>query len=119
MPRRPLINKKATIPIKYQDTDVIETANTNGAVKFNDRTKISLPKTPAPQHNLVHPGHQSFNIVFNIMLGIKKSVDACLDIPLVHLTDKDYKIKCKYEIAPYRTEASDVVKACTFFDYAP
>jgi len=53
------------------------------------------------------------------MLGIKKSVDATFDIPLLQLTDKDYNIRCKYEIAPYRTEASDVVKACTFFDYAP
>lgn len=53
------------------------------------------------------------------MLGIKKSIDSTLDIPLVHLTDKDYKIRCKYEIAPYTTEAADVVKACTFFDYSP
>ena len=53
------------------------------------------------------------------MLGIKKSVDATLDIPLVHLTDKDYNIKCKYEIAPYKTGKEDQVKACTFFDYAP
>jgi hypothetical protein len=53
------------------------------------------------------------------MLGIKKSIDATLDIPLVHLTDKDYTTRSKYEIAPYRTEASDLVKACTFFDYAP
>lgn len=105
--------------MKYQDADVIETANTDGIIKFNDRTKSMQNKPAAPIHNLVHPGHQSFNIVFNIMLGIKKSCDATLDIPLVYLTDKDYKIKCKYEIAPYRTEASDVVKACTFFDYAP
>jgi hypothetical protein len=58
-------------------------------------------------------------MVFNIMVGIKKSVDATLDIPLLQPTDKDFKIKCKYEIAPYKTEASDIVKACEFFDYAP
>jgi hypothetical protein len=46
-------------------------------------------------------------MVFNIMVGIKKSVDATLDIPLVKPTDKDYKIRCKYEIAPYRTESKD------------
>jgi len=28
------------------------------------------------------------------MLGIKKSVDATLDIPLLQLTDKDYAIRC-------------------------
>jgi hypothetical protein len=53
------------------------------------------------------------------MIGIKKSVDSALDIPLVQFSDKDYKIKCKFEIAPYGTEASDVMKACNFFDYAP
>jgi len=53
------------------------------------------------------------------MLGIKKSVDATLDIPLVQPNEKDFKIKCKFEIAPYRTQSSDTIKACDFFDYAP
>ena len=69
--------------------------------------------------NFVHPFHHNFNMVFNIMVGIKKSVDATLDIPLVSTTDNDYKIRCKYEIAPYRTETKDAVKACSFYDYAP
>lgn len=34
-------------------------------------------------------------------------------------SEKDFKIKCMYEIAPYRTHSSDIVKACTFYDYAP
>ena len=53
--------------------------------------------------NFVHPAHQNFNMVLNIMIGIKKSVDASLDIPMYYPTEKDYKIKCMYEIAPYRT----------------
>ena len=58
-------------------------------------------------------------MVFNIMLGIKKSVDATFQIPMYEPTEKDFKIRCKYEIAPYKTEADDIVKACSFFDYAP
>ena len=58
-------------------------------------------------------------MVFNIMLGIKMSVDATLDLPMYTPTDKDYKIKCEFGVAPYRTEHSDNVKACAFFDYAP
>jgi 1-phosphatidylinositol-4-phosphate 5-kinase len=69
--------------------------------------------------NFVHPAHQNFNMVVNIMIGIKKSVDASLDIPMYYPTEKDFKIKCMYEIAPYRTKASDIVRACTFYDYAP
>lgn len=32
--------------------------------------------------NFVHPAHQNFNMVLNIMIGIKKSVDSSLDIPM-------------------------------------
>jgi 1-phosphatidylinositol-4-phosphate 5-kinase len=69
--------------------------------------------------DFVHPGHQNFNMVLNIMIGIKKSVDASLDIPMYQPSEKDYRIKCMYEIAPYRTSSEDTVKACTFYDYAP
>ena len=67
----------------------------------------------------IHPAHENFNMVFNIMLGIKKAVDSTLDMPLLNATDKDFNLKCQYEIAPYRTDSGDNVKACTFFDYAP
>lgn len=67
----------------------------------------------------VHPGHENFNMVFNIMIGIKKAVDSTLEIPLLKPTDKDFLLKSQYEIAPYRTDSGDMVKACTFYDYAP
>ena len=68
---------------------------------------------------LIHPAHENFNLVFNIMLGIKKAIDSTLDIPLLDPTEKDFKIRCKYELAPFRTSAKDNIKACTFYDYAP
>jgi len=39
------------------------------------------------------------------MIGVKKAVDSTFD--LAQITKKEYKIKCKYEIAPFRTEAKD------------
>lgn len=68
---------------------------------------------------LIHPAHENFNLVCNIMMGIKKAIDSTLDIPLLEITEKEYKIRCKYELAPYRTSARDNIKACTFYDYAP
>ena len=68
---------------------------------------------------VIHPAHENFNMVFNIMVGIKRAVDGTLDLPLIKVTDKDFKLKSKQEIAPYRTETGDSVKACTFYDYAP
>jgi 1-phosphatidylinositol-4-phosphate 5-kinase len=53
------------------------------------------------------------------MMGIKKAIDSTLDFPLLDIYDKDYNIKCQYELAPYRTSARDNIKACTFYDYAP
>jgi 1-phosphatidylinositol-4-phosphate 5-kinase len=53
------------------------------------------------------------------MMGIKKAIDSTLDIPLLEITEKEFKIRCKYELAPYRTSARDNIKACTFYDYAP
>ena len=52
-------------------------------------------------------------------MGIKKAIDSTLDIPLIEITEKEFKIRCKYEMAPYRTNANDNIKACTFYDYAP
>lgn len=69
--------------------------------------------------NFVHPAHHNFNMVFNIMLGIKMSVDATLDYPMFTPTDKDYKIRCEFGVAPYKTDNSDSLKACAFYDYAP
>eukprot|EP00347_Sterkiella_histriomuscorum_P010876 403374581 len=68
---------------------------------------------------LIHPAHENFNLVFNIMLGIKKAIDSTLDIPMLEPTEKDFKIKCKHELVPFRTQAKDDIKACTFYDYAP
>ena len=47
------------------------------------------------------------------------AVDANLDIPMFTPTYKDYKIRSEFGVAPYKTDRSDLVKACSFFDYAP
>lgn len=58
-------------------------------------------------------------MVCNIMLGIRMAVASSLDIPLLRPTDKEFNLKSKFEIAPYRSDPNDSVKACTFYDYAP
>ena len=58
-------------------------------------------------------------MVFNIMLGIKMAVDATFDSPMYTPTDKDYQIRHELQVAPYKTADSDLVKACSFYDYAP
>lgn len=108
----------------------------NMSSTIKNQVSQNIPKTLEKQRNqilkgkkersnipdnvkLIHPAHENFNLVFNIMLGIKKAIDSTLDIPLYEPTEKDLMIKCKYELAPFRTSNKDNIKACTFYDYAP
>ena len=79
----------------------------------------ALPSGQPRTMSTIHIAHENFNMVFNIMVGIKRAVDSTLDLPLIKATEKDFHLRCQHEIAPYRTESGDSVKACTFFDYAP
>jgi hypothetical protein len=108
--------------LKHKDKDQREKSEKS---KSREKEQKAAVDTVAVSGNnplkmkTIHPAHENFNMVFNIMLGIKKSVDSTLDLPLVRATQKDFSLKCLYEIAPYRTESGDNVKACTFYDYAP
>ena len=53
------------------------------------------------------------------MLGIRMAVSSSMDYSLVKATEKEFNLKSKFEIAPYRSDPNDSVKACTFYDYAP
>ena len=57
------------------------------------------PGTGPAGRKAIHPAHENFNMVFNIMLGIKKAVDCASDIPLARLTPKDFKLKNRFDIA--------------------
>lgn len=108
---------KAKMPVRK---NVPTTRNTEkGLLKEKQKKKSDEEIPNGTMMSTIHPAHENFNMVFNIMLGIKKAVDSTFDIPLLHATDKDFHLKCQYEIAPYRTDSGDSVKACTFFDYAP
>ena len=61
--------------------------------KDKDRKTSTSGNNPVAMKQ-IHPAHENFNMVFNIMLGIKKSVDSTLDIPLLNATDKDFNLKC-------------------------
>jgi 1-phosphatidylinositol-4-phosphate 5-kinase len=87
-------------------------------LKGTPKSKEQQSNIPAKVKNISF-AHENFNLVFNIMLGIKKAIDSTFDFEMMNISDKDFKIKCKYEIAPFRTEQKDNVKACTFYDYAP
>mmetsp|Transcript_18818 Transcript_18818/g.18484 ORF Transcript_18818/g.18484 Transcript_18818/m.18484 type:complete len:145 (+) Transcript_18818:252-686(+) len=53
------------------------------------RRKTAMAKTM----NFVHFGHENFNLVFNIMLGVRKAIDSVINFPIFELQKKDFKIK--------------------------
>lgn len=72
------------------------------------KSVAELPiKRPEKAENLmatIHPAHENFDMVFNVMLGIKKAVDGTTDLPNFEPTDKDFNLKSIHQIAPYRTD---------------
>jgi hypothetical protein len=70
--------------------DVVKPAKS----KSRDRKSSATGGNNPVAMKQIHPAHENFNMVLNIMLGIKKSVDSTLDIPLLNATDKDFNLKC-------------------------
>ena len=101
---------KAELKMKQNNFEREKQENENKANSQFEGVKKNLHKKSknkpksmkiAPTANLVHPTHSSFNLVFNIMLGIKKAIDSVSENPLMEF-EHDYKIKCIYQIAPWR-----------------
>jgi len=69
--------------------------------------------------NFVSFGHQNWNLVLNMMLGIQTAIKSVVE-RAENVDTKDFKVKFIFELVPKRTSVTkDSVKICTFFDYAP
>lgn len=68
----------------------------------------------------VHFGHENWNLVQNMMIGIQmavKSVNAAEDLII---NPRDFQLKYYFELLPRRTGSDkETIKICKFFDYAP
>jgi hypothetical protein len=79
-----------------------EDKNDDEGVRANVANPIIVNRKPKHKSflpndvNFVRIGHEDFNLVLNIMLGIKRATDAVIHIPLYNITDKDYTVKLHY-----------------------
>ena len=85
--------------LKHKELDSTKEKKDNLSKSENEENKTTDVVAVAPNNNpakmkTIHPAHENFNMVFNIMLGIKKSVDSTLDLPLLRATQKDFSLKC-------------------------
>ena len=60
----------------------------------------TIEEEETAKYQTINFAHENFNMVLNIMLGIKKAVDATYEHPLLKITNKDFRLRCQYEIAP-------------------
>jgi hypothetical protein len=71
------------------------------------------------KHLSIYFGHKNWNLVLNIMIGIRTCLkNLYLDFS-ENINDQDYKIKCEYDLIQKRTRNLDIRKTCRFYDYAP
>lgn len=63
-------------------------------------------------------GHEKFDLVFNIMLGIKRSIDCLFESPFSKLRAYDYKAKYQYKNEWYSASETSA-HVFIFYDYAP
>jgi hypothetical protein len=75
-----------------KESDIKYNSHMKG-VKQNIPHKDEIKKKKSKKGNkvkphtgsLVHPAHESFNMVFNIMIGVKKAIDSVSEFPLMEL----------------------------------
>ena len=81
--------------------------------------KATITKAKTKKGNFVAFGHQNWNLVVNMMLGIQMAIKSAVE-SAENLSKKDFHIKYIFELVPKRTsEMKGAYKICKFFDYAP
>lgn len=65
-------------------------------------------------------GHENWNLVLNMMLGIQMAVKSASSILEKNLSEDDFQLKYYFELLPKRLVGErQTFKVCKFSDYAP
>ncbi|CAK85945.1 unnamed protein product (macronuclear) [Paramecium tetraurelia] len=110
--------------IKQQKMDIIDQINEQRL-----HTIINVPRktqsiknqkqTKKPKIS-VSFGHENFNLVLNMMIGIQMAVSSINVADDYEVGPKDFKLKYYFELLPRRAQGDkSSFKVCQFFDYAP
>ncbi|CDW73973.1 phosphatidylinositol-4-phosphate 5-kinase family protein [Stylonychia lemnae] len=71
---------------------------------------------------VIRIGHQKFDLILNIMIGIKKAISNLIEIPFMELGDKQFLTRQRLEnqwISNVHSQNDQKIKDFVFFDYAP
>lgn len=67
-----------------------------GAAASGFTTSLDEDNTNNGGH-FIRIGHEKFDLILNIMIGIKKSISNLVEIPFLELSDKQFKARYKLE----------------------
>jgi len=71
--------------------------------KNNIHRPLTIKRKKVKKKNLVFFGHQSWNLVLNMMLGLQKAIKSCSDPGTNILSKRDFKVKYIFDLIPRRT----------------
>ena len=81
---------------------------------------IPNKKADIKQNLSVYFGHENWNLMLNMMFGLRYSIKNLYpanDVTTVQ--DHDFNMKGHYSLIQKRTEGFDITSACEFYEYAP
>lgn len=91
-----------------------KTNKVNHKTEENEEDEDDLPQ----DREFIDFGHEKFDLVFNIMLGIKRSIDCLFESPFSKLREIDYKAKYEYKNEWYSASETSA-NFFIFYDFAP
>lgn len=89
-----------------------------GKMKKTRKMAYKEPRNTTSDKEMVKIFDQDFDKVFNIMLGINRSIYWLFESPYYQINEADYKSKYEYNNQWY-SQTTTGVKVFTFTDYAP
>ncbi|KAL4492363.1 hypothetical protein ABPG72_005498 [Tetrahymena utriculariae] len=121
-----IINNK-TPPLQPIVNNNNEEENIRISTICNIQKKQPKQKEPRKPKLMIFFGHQNWNLVVNMMMGIQMSVQSAANIILNEknqmpdLQNRDFKVKYLFELLPRKDnlEKEWSYKVCKFQDYAP
>ena len=78
-----------------------------------------MPKPAIRKSLSIYFGHPNWNLVLNMMVGIRASVHKKYRWDHGGIEDQDFKIKLELDLIDKRGDQFDITKASKFYDYCP
>lgn len=103
-----------------RDSELKESEDSAGFLSVRHKTQKNIPKTEQVRKSLsIYFGHPNWNLVLNMMIGIRGSVRRKYRWRDCAIDEQDFKMKLELDLIDKRGAEFDKTKASRFYDYCP